>query len=141
MSNRLRPVLGSVARERGRDGALTRRGGHRGSTVTEAVRDVLAAEGPTYTALRPVPSRQLPHGGVPVAQLLLVDGDGDAPLLSRFEGDLAESGELAQRLGSLGVRAGAEVDLDGLPARAVTGVTDRDRGVESPGVRTTDGSL
>ncbi|RPK34689.1 hypothetical protein EES37_29890 [Streptomyces sp. ADI91-18] len=85
MSNRLRPVLGSVARERGRDGALplcrrvraensggarapdgegggalTRRGGHRGSTVTEAVRDVLEAEGPTYTALRPVPSRQLP---------------------------------------------------------------------------------
>ncbi|GAA3072751.1 hypothetical protein GCM10020254_15700 [Streptomyces goshikiensis] len=60
VSNRLRPVLGSVARERGRDGALTRRGGHRGSTVTEAVRDVLAAEGPTYTALRPVPSRQLP---------------------------------------------------------------------------------
>lgn len=59
---RVRAENSSSARAPDGDGgaALTRRGGHRGSTVTEAVRDVLAAEGPTYTVLWPVPSRHVP---------------------------------------------------------------------------------
>lgn len=60
--SRVRAENPSSARAPDGDGgaAPTRRSGHRGSTVTEAVREVLAAEGPTSTVLWPVPSRHVP---------------------------------------------------------------------------------